>query len=243
MTSRRLGQMVLCILYLAVVGAADAQELAKATFAGGCFWCMEPPFHELADVISTTSGDTGGRSANPTYKEISAGRTDHAEAVEVVYDPGRITFLELLGHRALGFFRQPALHLVVHEDSRTVLAADIAKLRVHRQGIVVAPEDLQQLRIPVVTDIVAATQFWPAEDYHQDYYKKNLIRYKFYRTYFGRDRHCELPSNLAASSRSDRAGRPAGRLYINWQAEGYPALVRLGGLIGCTIAAPQSQVI
>jgi len=131
----------------------------------------------------------------------------------------------------------------VHEDSRTVLAADIAKLRVHRQGIVVAPEDLQQLRIPVVTDLVAATQFWPAEDYHQDYYKKNLIRYKFYRTYCGRDRHCELPSNLAASSRSDRAGRPAGRLYINWQAEGYPALVRLGGLIGCTIAAPQSQVI
>jgi peptide-methionine (S)-S-oxide reductase len=66
--------MVLCILYLAVVGAADAQELAKATFAGGCFWCMEPPFDELADVISTTSGDTGGRSANPTYKEVSAGR-------------------------------------------------------------------------------------------------------------------------------------------------------------------------
>jgi len=116
MTSRRLGQMVLCILHLAVVGAADAQELAKATFAGGCFWCMEPPFDELADVISTTSGDNGGRSANPTYKEVSAGRTDHAEAVEVVYDPGRITYSKLLevfwrnhdpGDRAVLRCRQP----------------------------------------------------------------------------------------------------------------------------------------
>lgn len=88
--------MMLGLLCLAVVGATDAQELAKATFAGGCFWCMEPPFDKLDGVVSTTSGYTGGRAESPTYKEVRAGRTDHTEAVEIVYDPRKISYVELL---------------------------------------------------------------------------------------------------------------------------------------------------
>jgi len=104
MTSRRLGQMVLCILYLAVVGAADAQELAKATFAGGLLWCMEPPFDELADVISTTSGDTGGRSANPTYKEVSAGRPIMPRRSRSCTTPAGSPFWSCWATARFGFF-------------------------------------------------------------------------------------------------------------------------------------------
>ena len=88
--------IIASLLCLASVGAADAQELAKATFAGGCFWCMEPPFDTLDGVVSTTSGYTGGQTANPTYEQVSAGKTGHTEAVEIVYDPRKVTYARLL---------------------------------------------------------------------------------------------------------------------------------------------------
>ncbi|HVR14124.1 MAG TPA: peptide-methionine (S)-S-oxide reductase MsrA, partial [Gaiellaceae bacterium] len=88
--------IIASLLFLASVAAADAQEMAKATFAGGCFWCMEPPFDALDGVVSTTSGYTGGHTANPTYEQVSAGGTGHAESVEIVYDPSRVTYAKLL---------------------------------------------------------------------------------------------------------------------------------------------------
>ena len=88
--------IIAALFFLATVGAADAQGLAKATFAGGCFWCMEPPFDKLDGVVSTTSGYIGGHMANPTYEQVSAGRTGHTEAVEIVYDPRKVTYAKLL---------------------------------------------------------------------------------------------------------------------------------------------------
>ena len=179
------------LFLLATVGAADAQDLAKATFAGGCFWCMEPPFDKLDGVISTTSGYTGGHSANPTYEQVSAGKTGHAEAVEIVYDPRKVTYAQLLEV----FWR--------NIDPLTANAQFCDKGSQYRSGIFAHDETQRRLaeesksavaarlRKPVVTEIVAASTFWPAEDYHQDYYKKNPIRYKFYRATCGRDRRLE----------------------------------------------------
>jgi peptide-methionine (S)-S-oxide reductase len=167
--------------------------LAKATFAGGCFWCMEPPFDVLPGVISTTSGYTGGTSPNPTYEAVSAGRTGHAEAVQVVYDPATIGYADLLRvfwrnvdptvrdrqfcdigtqyRTAIFYYNEEQRRLA--EESRAVLA-----------GSKSFPE-------PIVTEITAASDFYPAEDYHQDYYQKNPIRYKFYRYNCGRDQRLE----------------------------------------------------
>jgi peptide-methionine (S)-S-oxide reductase len=179
------------LLCLATVGTTDAQELAKATFAGGCFWCMEPPFDRMDGVVSTTSGYTGGHMANPTYEQVSAGKTGHTEAVEIVYDPRKITYAQLLDV------------LWRNIDPLTANAQFCDKGSQYRSGIFVHDETqrrlaeesksvvAQRLRKPIVTEIVAASKFWPAEDYHQDYYKKNPIRYKLYRTYCGRDKRLE----------------------------------------------------
>jgi peptide-methionine (S)-S-oxide reductase len=195
--------IIASLLCLAAVGAADAQERARATFAGGCFWCMEPPFDKLDGVVSTTSGYTGGRTADPTYEQVSAGRTGHAEAVEIVYDPGKVTYSQLLDvfwrnidpltanaqfcdtgsqYRAAIFVHDETQRRLAEESKRTVA---------------------QRLRKPVVTEIVTAAKFWPAEDYHQDYYKKNPIRYNLYRAGCGRDQRLEAIWGPAAK---DRAG-------------------------------------
>jgi len=172
---------------VALVGTAAAQATAKATFAGGCFWCMEPPFDKLDGVISTTSGYTGGRTENPTYEEVSAGRTGHTEAVEIVYDPRKITYAQLLevfwrNHDPLtanaqfcdvGSQYRPGIF--VHDDAQRQ-QAEASKQAVARQ-----------LQKPVVTEITTAPRFGPAEEYHQDYYKKNPIRYNVYRLACGRE--------------------------------------------------------
>ncbi|MEX2220987.1 MAG: peptide-methionine (S)-S-oxide reductase MsrA [Candidatus Rokuibacteriota bacterium] len=192
--------MLLCV---ASVGAADAQELARATFAGGCFWCMEPPFDKLAGVISTTSGYTGGRTANPTYEQVSAGQTGHTEAVEVVYDPRTVTYAQLLDV----FWR--------NIDPLTANAQFCDAGSQYRSGIFVHDETqrrmaeeskravAQRLQKPVVTEVAAAAKFWIAEEYHQDYYKKNPVRYQFYRAGCGRDQRLEAVWGPAAK---DRAG-------------------------------------
>ena len=167
-----------------------APGLAKATFAGGCFWCMEPPFDTLDGVISTTSGYTGGTRRHPTYGDVSSGRTAHAEAVEVVYDPARITYAQLLGvfwrnidplTRNRQFCDRGAQYrtaIFFHDAGQERLARE-SKRRIGESG---------RFDAPVVTEIVEASVFWAAEDYHQDYYLKSPIRYKVYRFVCGRDR-------------------------------------------------------
>ena len=184
--------LIATLLCLASFGAADAQELAKATFAGGCFWCMEPPFDKLDGVVSTTSGYTAGQTENPTYEQVSAGRTGHTEAVEIVYDSRKITYARLLDV----FWR--------NIDPLTANAQFCDKGSQYRAGIYwhdetqrrLAEESkdavAKRLQKPIVTEVAAASKFWPAEDYHQDYYKKNPIRYNLYRGACGRDQRLEV---------------------------------------------------
>ena len=195
--------IIASLLCLASVGAADAQELAKATFAGGCFWCMEPPFDALDGVVSTTSGYTGGHTANPTYEQVSAGKTGHAEAVEIVYDPRKVTYTRLLEV----FWRNidPLTANAQFCDTGSQYRAAIFAHDATQRRLAEASKDAvaQRLQKPIVTEITAASQFWPAEEYHQDYYKKNPIRYKFYRTSCGRDRRLEA---IWGPDAKDRAG-------------------------------------
>ena len=172
--------------------AADTTS-GKAYFAGGCFWCMEEVFEKVDGVLSATSGYMGGTVSNPTYEEVSAGRTGHAESVEVVYDPAKVSYQKLLDafwrnvdpitpnaqfcdhgnqYRSAIFFR-------TDEEKR---ASDTSK-----QAI----EQSRQFKEPIVTQIVMAPQFYPAEEYHQDFYKKNPIRYKLYKYNCGRAQRLE----------------------------------------------------
>ena len=163
---------------------------AVATFAGGCFWCMEPPYDKLAGVKSTTSGYMGGRTANPTYEQVSAGTTGHAEVVQVVYDPKQVSYEKLLevfwvnidptvGDRQFCDVGSQYRAAIFYHDDAQRRAAE-ASLEALRKS--------KPFAAPVVTPVVAAGAFHPAEDYHQDYYRKNPVRYNFYRNGCGRDR-------------------------------------------------------
>lgn len=171
--------------------AVDDPNLATATFAGGCFWCMEGPFDKLEGVRSTTSGYTGGTKVNPTYNEVSSGGTGHVEAVEVVYDPTQVsyeTLLEVFWKNVdpvdpRGQFcdkgSQYQAKIFAHDDQQQSLA---------EQSKAALSTQRQFQKNPIVTAIEPAQTFYPAEDYHQDYYLKHPMRYKYYRTACGRDR-------------------------------------------------------
>lgn len=162
---------------------------AKATFAGGCFWCMEGPFDALDGVVSTTSGYTGGTKKNPTYEQVSSGGTGHTEAVQVVYDPKKVSYEKLLyvfwrnvdptvkDQQFCDHGPQYRTGIFYHDEAQKQ-AALASKAAI---------EQAQKLPGPIRTEITAASTFYPAEDYHQDYYVKNPIRYKFYRNNCGRD--------------------------------------------------------
>jgi peptide-methionine (S)-S-oxide reductase len=168
--------------------ATGSSNLAKATFAGGCFWCMEEAFEEVPGVGSVTSGYIGGQVANPSYEQVSAGKTGHAEAIEVLYDPARVTYsklLEVFWHNIdpltpnaqfCDHGSQYRAAVFYHNDEQQKLAA------ASKQALV----DAKRFNAPIVTEIVMATTFYPAEEYHQDYYKKNPLRYKFYKYNCGR---------------------------------------------------------
>ncbi|HVF61949.1 MAG TPA: peptide-methionine (S)-S-oxide reductase MsrA [Thermoanaerobaculia bacterium] len=170
---------------------AAARKLAKATFAGGCFWCMEPPFDPLPGVVSTTSGYIGGAKKNPTYEEVSSGGTGHAEAVEVLYDPAKVSYEKLLevfwknidptvaNRQFCDVGEQYRSAIFTHGETQRRLA-EASKRRLE-----------PRFRDGIQTEIVPAGKFYPAEEYHQDYYTKNPIRYKLYRTGCGRDRRLE----------------------------------------------------
>lgn len=197
--SRRIGSMVLG-LSLTFIGYAALSETpearpdpsAKATaiFAGGCFWCMEPPFDALDGVLSTTSGYIGGDTSKPSYKQVSAGGSGHAEAVRVIYDPTKISYAALLdvywrnidplavGRQFCDIGDQYRSAIFAHDDEQEKLA------RASREAIASSGK----LEGRIVTEIVKGGEFWPAEEYHQDYYQKNPVRYKYYRYSCGRDR-------------------------------------------------------
>jgi peptide-methionine (S)-S-oxide reductase len=183
------------LLSLAIVTGAAAQSsppaTAVATFAGGCFWCVEADFDKVEGVISTTSGYIGGLAADPTYQQVVTGRTGHTEAVEIVYDPAVVNYERLLdvfwkNHDPLAKDRQfcdrgnqyrPGVFY--HNDEQRALAEATKKKHQAR------------FKQPIQTEITAATKFYKAEDYHQDYYKTNPVRYQFYRFNCGRDARLE----------------------------------------------------
>jgi len=168
---------------------ADSRSLAKATFAGGCFWCMEPPFDKLEGVISTTSGYIGGHTKNPTYKEVSAGGTGHTEAVEIVYDPAKMSYAKLL--EVFWHNIDPLTPNAQFCDKGTQYRSGIFYHDATQQRLAEtsqqALETSKRFTTPIVTEITAVSAFYPAEEYHQDYYQKNPLRYKFYRHNCGRD--------------------------------------------------------
>ena len=187
---------ILAVLLLAIsldsIAADSKPEIA--TFAGGCFWCMEPPFDKIDGVISTTSGYTGGHQENPNYKQVSAGSTGHTEAVQIEFDPAKVSYEQLLEV------------FWVNIDPTTADRQFCDSGNQYRPGIfyhdekqkIAAEQSLKKIQAtktfsePVVTEITAASTFYPAEEYHQDYYQKNPLRYKYYRFACGRDKRLEM---------------------------------------------------
>ena len=193
---------ILAALFLALsVVPAGAQTRAVAVFAGGCFWCMEPPFDKLDGVLATTSGYTGGTKADPTYEQVSAGRTGHYEALQVEYDPARLSYEKLLevfwrnidpldaGGQFCDRGSQYRSAIFVADDGQRALA-QASKAALDKSG---------KLPSRVVTEILPAAKFYPAEAYHQDYYRKNPTAYAYYRWTCGRDRRLERLWGAAAS--------------------------------------------
>jgi peptide methionine sulfoxide reductase msrA/msrB len=210
-----LGALWLLSPFLAARAAAPAPAaLARATFAGGCFWCVEAPFDKVPGVVSTTSGYAGGRVKDPTYEQVSGGSTGHAEVVQVAYDPARVSYERLVEifwrnvdpTDAGGQFCDRGNQYrtaIFYEDEAQKRAAEESKRALGASG---------RLKKPIVTAIVPLEAFYPAEDYHQDFYRKSPLRYNGYRAGCGRDRRLkelwgkEAGLGPAAASRDTGAG-------------------------------------
>lgn len=182
------------ILAFGAEAASDKTSTREtAVFAGGCFWCMEPPFEALPGVLSVESGYTGGRVVNPSYEQVSTGSTGHTEAVKIVYDPRQVSYEKLLRV----FWRQidPLTADAQFCDQGSQYRSGIFYLdEEQKKEALASKEELEKsgrFKSKIVTEISAAGAFYMAEDYHQDYYKKNPIRYKFYRNSCGRDKTLE----------------------------------------------------
>jgi peptide-methionine (S)-S-oxide reductase len=174
-------------------GVPAGVPLDTAVFAGGCFWCVEEAFDAVEGVVATTSGYTGGRVANPTYEQVSAGGTGHAEVVQVVYAPSRITYAQLLDvfwknvdpvTPNQQFCDEGAQYrsAIFYQDAEQRRLAEESRRALEQSG---------RFEQPIVTEINPGAPFYPAEEYHQDYYRKNPVRYKFYKTSCGRARRLE----------------------------------------------------
>jgi peptide-methionine (S)-S-oxide reductase len=195
--------MALTALLLALVLAVNARRpgpqkgvlanptsVAKATFAGGCFWCMQAAFDGLPGVVSTQVGYTGGQEEDPTYEEVSAGGTGHAESIEVTYDPDKISYRDLLKvfwHNVDPTTKDREFCDVGRQYRTAIFFHDAGQEREAKETAE-AIEKNKPFKEPIVTEIVPASTFYPAEDYHQEYYRKNPIRYRLYRYACGRDR-------------------------------------------------------
>jgi peptide methionine sulfoxide reductase msrA/msrB len=167
----------------------QSSNIKKATFAGGCFWCVEADFEKVDGVVEVVSGYTGGSTSNPSYQEVCSGQTGHVEAVQVVYDPARVTYEQLLevfwrhvdptdaGGQFVdrGSQYRPS---IFYQDDEQKRLAEASKQKLQASG---------RFNRPIVTEILPLAEFYPAEDYHQDYYKKSTMHYKAYRSGSGRD--------------------------------------------------------
>jgi peptide-methionine (S)-S-oxide reductase len=162
---------------------------AKAIFAGGCFWCVEADFDKIPGVISTTSGYIGGQTANPTYEQVSSHSTGHAEAVQVVFDPKKVSYSRLVEYywHTIDPTVKDQQFCDHGSPYRTVIFAQNAEQLAMAQASRAALEKTKPFKSAIATEVVQNTTFYPAEDYHQDYYQKNPVRYKFYRSRCGRD--------------------------------------------------------
>jgi peptide-methionine (S)-S-oxide reductase len=189
MIRRTLVAAALALAALASAADSRAQSTKTALFAGGCFWCMEPPYDKLDGVLSTTSGYAGGKKANPTYEEVSAGGTGHYEVVRIEYDPAKVSYEKLLQvfwhnidpHDGKGQFCDKGAHYraaIFALDDEQKKLAEASKDALVKSG---------KLKGKIVTEVLPAATFYPAEDYHQDYYVKSAARYKLYRWNCGRD--------------------------------------------------------
>ena len=182
----------------------ESKNLKTATFAGGCFWCMESDFEKVSGVVEAVSGYTGGQKPNPTYEEVSAGGTGHAESVQVTYDPAKITYKELLdvfwrhvdptdaGGQFVDRGSQYRTAIFYHDEEQKRIAED-SREQMEKSG---------RFSAPIVTEIVPLTEFYPAEDYHQDYYRHNPLRYRFYRLGSGRDQFLKSTWGAEATASS-----------------------------------------
>jgi peptide-methionine (S)-S-oxide reductase len=188
-THRPLLALIAAALLPFVAPAVHAQATEKAVFAGGCFWCVESDFDKVDGVISTTSGYTGGTVANPSYEQVSAKRTGHAEAVEIVFDPARVSYEKLLEHywRTVDPTVKDRQFCDVGSPYRTAIYPIGAAQLKAAQASKAALEKAKPFPEPIVTEVTPASAFYPAEGYHQDYYKKNPVRYQYYRLSCGRD--------------------------------------------------------
>jgi len=175
------------------IAPATASEPETATFAAGCFWCMEHPFDEINGVISTTPGYTGGHQDNPTYQQVSAGNTGHAEAIQIIFDPTQVSYEQLLdvywrnsdpttANRQFCDIGSQYRPEIFYHDQQQRVSAEASKQHI---------EQNKHFTAAIITPITPASTFWPAEEYHQNYYLKNPIRYKFYRYNCGRDQRLE----------------------------------------------------
>jgi peptide-methionine (S)-S-oxide reductase len=171
------------------VGAASGPGLEKATFAGGCFWCMEPAYDKLEGVKSVVSGYTGGHKLNPTYEEVSSGTTGHTEAIEIAYDPSVISYSKLLDifwHNVDPTVKDRQF-CDVGTQYRSAIFYQNGEQKRLAEASKKALEQSKRFPGPIYTEIVPAATFYPAEEYHQKYYQKNPVRYKYYRYSCGRD--------------------------------------------------------
>jgi peptide methionine sulfoxide reductase msrA/msrB len=213
-----LGSLLVIPLLLTQANAASVEHFDKATFAGGCFWCMTPPFEKLDGVKQVISGYTGGHTVNPTYEDVTSETTGHLESVEVIYDPAKVSYEKLLDvfwrqinpTDAGGQFvdRGPSYKTAIfyHSDEQKKLAEE-SKKKLEESG---------RFDKPIVTEILPASPFYSAEEYHQDYWKKNPIRYKFYRYNSGRDQYLEKiwGKDAAMHAINTTATRDAGDPFV-----------------------------
>lgn len=209
-----LGTLLILPLMVAQTSAGTIPHLEKATLAGGCFWCMAPPFEKLNGVHEVLSGYTGGTGPNPTYEDYAA--KGQIEAVQITYDPSKINYSELLDV----FWRQidptdpggqfcdrgPQYRSAIfYENDGQKLSAERSKEALEKSG---------RYQLPIVTELIKASQFYKAEDYHQDYYKKNPIRYKFYRSRCGRDQYLEKVWGKDATMHSAKSKNGNTHVYV-----------------------------